>query len=405
MDPDVLFPAEYLNGVPTVTRLQYEWDANPYFDEGVADYDWNNRYEKVLVYNVILTDIDQAPLGNRNEKDRIRVKGEALAERAFEFYLLVNEYAAQYSPANLDKPGIPLPLEVNLTAQLSKSTIGEVYAQIEKDLDEAIVLLDDHLAINSHSNFRPGKASLFALQAMIALQKGNFPEAERLTDLSLEQYDFIYDMTTISNKVAGNAWSGINNTDFTRAHDNKDVLWNRTHRTSYTSTVQFIHDDLLNLFDQENDQRFLLFSSNKTNSGADVSPYTAYARTVPSQAGLGVAEIMLVSAEAKVRNGDLAGAVDRINELLKFRIFNFEKLSTSDFSGKDELLTFVKNERRKELMSTGKNLFDLKRYHAYGDQVSSFLRSTEEGTIELKPGSDAYIVPVATAVKVRNPNL
>ncbi|MGJ5642613.1 RagB/SusD family nutrient uptake outer membrane protein [Formosa sp. S-31] len=406
MDPDVSLPNAFYDGYNSVIQFQYVWDAQPYNDVSYTDSDWNDRYSKIMTFNTILQDVDGADLGNRLETDRARVKGEALAQRAYELFSLVTEYGAAYSANNTDAPGIPMPLEVDLTAQLSRKSVGEVYAQIEKDLDAAENLLQNNNPINTGANFRPGMASIYGLQALVALTKGDFGKANTYADRALNLYHFLYDYTGITNNTEGNAWSGLPITNLDYSTTTENVVWNREHRDDYQVINVFYGEPLLQLFDQENDQRFILFHSTESYTGVSVSPsivYASYRRTV--QAGLTTPDLYLISAEAKVRTGDRAGALSRLNTLLENRILNFTPYTADSFSDDAAVLELVKAERRKEFMASGKNFLDQKRYVAYGDNVPTFERNVNGNIFTLEPDQESYMVPISLNIQSLNPNL
>ncbi|MCD6544128.1 MAG: RagB/SusD family nutrient uptake outer membrane protein [Flavobacteriaceae bacterium] len=404
MDPDTWMPGKnYQDMYQNKWKRQYEW-AEDHLTAEEDDSDWINRYTMIHVYNLVIDEVDGAALGKRTESDRKRVKGEAYAQRALDFFILVNEYGAHISSSTQDAPGIPMPLTIDLAAQLPRSTVGEVYEQILSDLDQAEIFLADAPIYNEKANFRPGKAAMKALHALANLYVGNFEEAKKYSNEALDLYDFVYDFTTISNKTEGDAWSGLDMYDFDYSTDAKSVLWNRYHRWTYYDPAQLYHPDLIALFDQSNDQRFILFSSNHTYYGDDVSPNFAYARYfAESQSGITVPNLILVNAEAKARTGDGPGAMEALNKLLVKRLINFTPLVHTDAA---TTLQTVKNERRKELMATGNNLIDLKRYHAYGETVPTFTRTLPDGQVfTLEPGSSKYIVPISKKIKSFNPNL
>ncbi|MCF6223327.1 MAG: RagB/SusD family nutrient uptake outer membrane protein [Flavobacteriaceae bacterium] len=403
MDPDTYLPGKnYLDLWRNRWKRQYEWAENQYTAEE-DDRDWINRYTKIHVYNLVINDVDGAPLGKRTELDRQRVEGEAYAQRALDLFLLVNEYAPHISASTKDEPGIPMPLEIDLAAQLPRSTVGEVYEQILSDLDKAEILLVDAPIYNEDANFRPGKAAMKALHALVNLYAGNFEAAKQFSNEALDLYDFVYDFTTIDHRTPGDPWGGLDMFDFNFSTDAKSVLWNRYHRYTFRDPAQLYHPDLLALFDQTNDQRFYLFSSNETFYGVDVSPDFCYARrNAETQAGITVPNLILVNAEAKIRTGDGPGAVAALNKLLVKRINNFTPLVHVDNT---TTLRWVKEERRKELMATGNNLIDLKRYHAYGESIPTFTRIIEGQTFTLEPGSSKYVVPISPKIKFFNPNL
>lgn len=105
-------------------------------------------------------------------------RGEALAFRAFAYYHLIQMYQFTYlEPDNRDKLGVPIILENTSekdALSVSRSTVSEVYAQIEKDLNEAKDLLKDKTGgsvetINIHV--------VNGLLARLYLSKGEYDKA------------------------------------------------------------------------------------------------------------------------------------------------------------------------------------------------------------------------------------
>ena len=405
MDPDLYMSDLTYNGLTDMERqLQYEWDESPY---GLTedDKDWIDRYKYIYIFNLIISEIDNADLGNRTESDRSRVKGEAYAQRAFEYFILVNEYAHQYSSSNLDLAGVPLSLEIDLDAKLSRATIGEVYDQIEKDLDVAEpLLLENAENYNETANFRPGIASLYGLKALVALHKGEFGSAVTFSDKSLEYYDYLYDYNTFSLVIPGDPWSGLTIQDFEGNYDNMECIWNRNLKQAHFNPASLYSPALADLYDKTNDLRWTLFSSQTNINGVDVSPNFCFAAfNYYTQSGISTPNIYLINAEAKVRTGDGSGAITILNTLMEKRIANFTPLTYVD---DQTTLQRIKEERRKELRMTGNNLIDLKRYHAYGEVIDTYTRTNPSGEVfTLEPGSDKYVVPISEKIKLINPNL
>lgn len=113
LDPDITMPGEHYNELTTPSsKLLYTWDSNPYASAGEVDNDWNWNYRKILTWNMILAEVDQAKTGNATEILRTRVKGQALGQRALDFFLLVNEYGPHYArPVLINRQSLsPLPL-------------------------------------------------------------------------------------------------------------------------------------------------------------------------------------------------------------------------------------------------------------------------------------------------------
>ena len=68
-------------------------------------------------------------------------------------------------------------------------------------------------------------------------------------------------------------------------------------------------------------------------------------------------------------------------------------------------LQWIKEERLREFAFTGLTLWDLKRYHAFGDPVPTFTREANGQTFTIEPGSSKYVCPIPLNVKAFNSNL
>ncbi|UNY98561.1 RagB/SusD family nutrient uptake outer membrane protein [Zhouia spongiae] len=408
MDPDVYHNQASFNTIsnstPSVNAYTWQHDL---FDPAVSDNDYNGLYQYIHVMNYILEEVDDAKPGNFDASKRNILKAEAMAQRAFEYFLTVNEYAHHYDSSSLDLPGVAMPLTVDLQAQLSRSSVGEVYQQVLTDLNEALRLLgNNYQAVNSYANFRPGKASIYALLSEVYLYMGDFDQALGYSNTALSLYDYLEDYNTVDFANPSNPWSGYNNGDnWYYGTLNKEILWNRYIAWGFNNPFQLYAPDLEALYDKDNDRRWYLFATQTSSSGVDVSPNYIYMYASSERCnGLSVPRLMLTNAEAKVRTGDGAGAIDVLNTLLENRLVNFTPLTHTDNT---TTLQLVKDERRKELAGSALNLYDQKRYHVYGEVVPTYTRTnpiTGE-TFTLAPGDDGYVVKIAQSVRDQNPNL
>ncbi|WP_067149775.1 RagB/SusD family nutrient uptake outer membrane protein [Pseudotamlana agarivorans] len=407
MDPDVYHNSASFSTIsgytPSVNAYTWQYDL---FDPATTDLDYNNFYYYIHVMNYVLSDVDNADTGNFSESKRNTLKAEALAQRAYEYFLTVNEYAHHYDPANTDLPGVAMPLTVDLQAHTPRSSVVQVYDQIIEDLNSALSLVDNSFpAVNSYANFKPGRASIYALLAEIYLYKGDFDQALSYSNSALALYDYIEDYNTVDFVDPSNKWSGYDNPDWAVNTLNKEVLWNRYIEWGFSNPFQLYSPDLTALYDKSNDRRWYLFSTQESNAGVDVAPDYIYVYSRAYRCnGLTVPRLLLTNAEAKVRTGDGAGAVSNLNKLLEKRLATFTPLTHNDDA---TTLKLVKDERRKELAGSSLNLFDQKRYHVYGDVVPTYTRvnPVTNETFTLSPGDDGYVVNIAPAVRDQNPNL
>ena len=123
----------YAQGWAPIMNLQYSLRNNTSYDA----YPWYYYYTLVGQANTIIARIDNAT-GDENMKKF--EKASALTYRAYSFEKLLHYYAPRWQDSNNGSAkGICLRLDES-TGELPQSTMAECYAQIYKDLDEAITL-------------------------------------------------------------------------------------------------------------------------------------------------------------------------------------------------------------------------------------------------------------------------
>lgn len=106
------------------------WDIANFQNSATTGNDpFGELYTGIQRANVVLRYIDQVPASGITESDRSMIKGEALVLRAYQYFLLVNNYGAvplRLIPSNEDETNKPA------------SSEQEIWAQVEKDLLTAI---------------------------------------------------------------------------------------------------------------------------------------------------------------------------------------------------------------------------------------------------------------------------
>lgn len=148
--------------------IQYIDDFNYSRNNGILDKMWKHYYEGISRANYLLY------YGNGIDMDaglRDRMLGEAKFLRAYFYFNLVNIFGE-----------IPLKLNPPLnTSELykPKSTVSIVYAQIEKDLSEAITVLDD--SYTGENIGRATKGAAWGMLAKVFLYQAKWNEALNAT--------------------------------------------------------------------------------------------------------------------------------------------------------------------------------------------------------------------------------
>ncbi|WP_409416892.1 RagB/SusD family nutrient uptake outer membrane protein [Flavobacterium sp. PS2] len=128
-----------------------------------ANYDGINRCNQALA---ILPKLDKADPALRE-----RLMGEAKFLRAFMYFTLVKCYGGVPIVDHL--ASIPLSAE-DKAMQLTRKTAVEVYAFIEKDLNDAIAVLPNKSAYSSNEKARASKGAAYALLAKVNLYQKNW---------------------------------------------------------------------------------------------------------------------------------------------------------------------------------------------------------------------------------------
>lgn len=143
------------------TEDAYLWKEITYTATDSPQSLWNHCYMSIAAANQALQAIEELGGGERLNPQ----KGEALMCRAFAHFILANTFCEAYNPNTADsKLGIPYAtkLEDEVAPQYSRGTLAETYQNIEKDLQQALPLIDDNLYKVSKYHFNKKAAYAFA---------------------------------------------------------------------------------------------------------------------------------------------------------------------------------------------------------------------------------------------------
>jgi hypothetical protein len=339
--------------------------------------------------------------------DKQIVKGQALLYRAFCHFQLVQLYGKRYvNGASNVQLGVPIILEVS-EKKLPRSTVEEVYAQINSDLDQALLLLVGYTKPNnSHLDLRVAQG----LKARVALVQGNWAIAA----------DFANKARVGKNLMNTTEYtSGFNN------YNNQEWMWgsfvNELHTESFanfgaymsrnfSSTVirscpKAINSKLYNSI-PATDVRSLIFS--KTGAHPNVT-LVSTARKFPftSQKFLSVstgdsrcdvpymraAEMFLIEAEAKAK----LGSADAAKVLFDFVVKRNPSYVLSTKTGQ-ALVDEIYFQRRIELWGEGFRFFDLKRTNSPLDRTGANHNSSITNNVLSVPANDnrwQWLIPRA----------
>lgn len=355
----------------------YNWTAVANANSKDIRYPYRTYYRIVRNANTIINNADAA-IGKTSDKNI--VKGQALLYRAFCHFQLVQLYAKRYVNGQENSQlGVPVILTVDNLAH-PRSTVEEVYAQINKDLDEANTLLIGYgRPNNSHLNLKVAQG----LKARVALTQGNWAVAAEYankarTGISLmSMTDYVSGFNDFKNEEW--MWGSHINEVQTESFGNFGAYMSR----NFSSTVirscpKAINSKLYNMI-PSTDVRSLVFD--KTGQHISLAlepkfakfPYTSQKFLAVSNGDsrcdvpyMRAAEMYLIEAEANARLGNANAA----QILYDFEITRNPSYVLSTNTGQaliDEILL----QRRIELWGEGFRFFDLKRTNASLDRTGA----------------------------------
>lgn len=172
----------YASGWSLIFNQEYHTRTNSIYDA----YAWYYYYTIAGNANTILANIDNA---EGTEAERNFVKASALTFRAYAFEKLVHYYCWRWQDSNNGaSQGIVLRLDESTGGQ-GYATLAETYAQIYKDLDEAIMLFEQSgMDRNASQVWMPNINVAHAIYARAALTKQDYTKA--LTEAKLARQNY-----------------------------------------------------------------------------------------------------------------------------------------------------------------------------------------------------------------------
>lgn len=362
-------------------RNAYVW-APDIFEGETERKDWNASYVSVFYANSVLSELKNIEEGDSNRYNYIQ--GWALLVRSFAFFDLVRNFAVPYdsSTAQLDL-GIPLRLNPEVDEVVQRATVHEVYNQIVNDLKQSAFLLPAGVPVGNRN--RPSKEAAFGLLAKVFLYMREYEKALLYADSCLSLYNKLIDYNTLDT---------LSSTPFLMG--NEEVIYQGTQHNAYAITVANstnksikVNKELLLLYGKDDLRRQLLYG---IIDGAKNYFKRGYNQGLYPFSGIAVNEILLTRAECLARKGRNSDALLDINRLLEKRTRKGKYIQTT-IDEPRELLDFILQERRKELVWKGQRWFDLIRLNKEGRNIS-LTRNMNGKQYVLPAGDGRWVFPI-----------
>lgn len=357
----------------------YRWDKEMITTD--VTY-WRACYNTIMIANIVLEGVERLkPIKNKD------IEGEALFVRGLAHFYAAQLYCPLYDKAADSPFGLPIRLSSDFNVPVTRATVHETYKQIIDDIKGAIPILRDQAAeIN-----RPGKRAAYAALARIYLSIGDYEQARYYADECLKINADLMDFNTIDSKP-----------NYPITPKNVEMIYygsTISGSAALNSSRARIPMAVYNLFDANDLRKLIYFRSVNATEYAFKGYYSG--RSATYFAGFANDELFLIRAECNTRLGATEAALVDINKLLEHRIRkgSFTELKLSD---PKDLLLFILNERRKEMLFRGVRWSDLKRLNLEPNHAVNLVREVtingETKRYELPANDARYLYPIPAEV-------
>lgn len=377
-------------------------------------------YSWIANANILINGIDENTAGTQEDKDVI--VGQALLYRAWCHLNLVQQWANRYVPgATNSQLGIAIMTE-DVPEGQSRATVEEVYAQINQDIDDAILLLDGKPRTNkSHLDVSVGRG----LKARVALTMGNYSTASSYAVQARDGYALMDSATyylgfRINSESSDEfMWASQIVEDQTDKWANYGAYVSRNFSsTSIRRNPRSINSllyDMISPTDVRKTNYSVTGDHENLQPGIEIVssaarfPYTNQKLIAVSTADsrvdiphMRISEMYLIEAEAEARLGNDGPAAAALYEMAVARDPSYT-LSTN--TGQD-LIDEILIQRRIELWGEGFRFLDLKRLNMDLDRTGSNHKSSINGNLMQVPaGDNRWTSLIPQAEMDANPNM
>lgn len=392
---DLLADNVYISSTNSNRYLEF-FQVNYTVNNGNAAGIWQTAYNAILNANNVIN----SSLQGTEEIDQYR--GEALAIRALMYFELVKFFAKPYT-VDPNSLGVPLILTYDPFVKPSRNTVAEVYAQIKKDLDQAIPLMTLDRSTGYFSEY-PAKALL----ARMHLFKGEWASALSVAQDVINNggYSLLEASQVVSYWATNTPRTDKLETLFEVVFDLSGNLGNNSLAYFYDQNGGYgdalAAQALYNTYSATDVRRKLILTSSPTRGNVKVvNKYPNSAQPDKDEVKvIRLSEVYLIAAEAAYQTGNEPLARTYLNAVATRRDPTFAGYASTGAA----LLNDILLERRKELAFEGHRYWDLARYNR--DVVRVNLAGNYPGVPLTIPASYfRRILPIPQSELDANPNI
>ena len=423
----------------------YTWQPDMFKMMEEAGYSNTNMYEQyyelILGANAVIDYIDQV----NDEKQNINyVLAQAYALRGFLYFKLVNIFG---QPINSQPDALGVPLKLNSGVEntenaLARRTVKDVYAQVINDLKEAERLYETLPANKQFAkDYRTSLPMVQLLLSRVHLYQENWSDAAsyahkvmtnsnfKLLDLNVvetlteEGYPFYktYHAYSESSEVIWlyGSVSDMGSWVMSYAGTSNPKDNNRVMHAYFKAS-----DDLMDTYEDTDlrKERYIIKKAVRDERGIDIWTPMAIGKlsvNIPQDNGvslnnfykpisgsgvfgrsLRLSEAYLNYAEAKAMmyqmGTDANGATEAQDALDELRVKRYaaNDFKSLDITDAEELIQFVRNERRRELCFEDHRWYDLRRWGMKEIKHVWYNDANTKSTFTLTQGDKGYTIPI-----------
>ena len=380
---------------------EFTYDAR--FPEDVRAT-WQGHYQGIFRANIAIEGIPKVP--SMNEALRQRLLGEAKFLRAHFYFNLVRWFG--------DVPLVLTPLRQDEFYTQKRIPVKEVYAQIIKDLSEALPAVPEKSAYDPTDMGRITKGAVRGILAKAYLTLKDYPNAEKyaLEVINSKEYALLQDFSKIFLPEGENSSESVWEVQATALEDTYagSTPWNMVQGVRGDPNLgwgfNLPSDDLVRSFERGDPRRDATvlevgealpdgsytvqdnkeIEGERYNQKAWTPDHALLQDNGPSNLRmLRYADVLLIAAEALNENGKAQEALVPLNAVRKRARGTRNVLPDITLTNKDQLRDAIWRERRSELAMEQQRWFDLVRTGRAASVMKAHGKNFVAGKHELFP--------------------
>lgn len=356
-------------------RNIYIWNKDRLFEVGGSEYFY--AFRTIYYANSVLEGLEKIERNEYNRREYDNIKGEALYYRGTSFLHAAFIWALAYDESTASSDlGLPLRITSDFNQVSVRASLQDTYNHILDDLHKASVLLP----VDVVHPIRPSKAAAYGMLVRTYLSMRDYEIAGNYADSCLNIKNALLDYNQLN--VHANYPFDRFNEEVIVEHINSGL--NPT--LSMTLNTAKITESLYKSFHDEDLRKKAFF---RDNGDGTFGFKGSYSNSGGLFGGITTAEIYLSRAECYVRNGKIEEAISDVGKVQKSRWLANGSIVSIPAQNKNEVLSFVLKERRKEMVLRGIRWMDIKRLNKEGAEIV-LEREIGDKTYQLLPGDPRY---------------